>query len=154
VFMVVIIGVGYLCSFCSRSIFGDSNRCNNTVGESMGISGGDGTNKSLSNKTGSTNKLLSNNTRSIHSWVLYNSLLLDDGLGDNLCWGLVGGNSSLGNEVAHIVSGSPDNGGSLVVGGTNGDSPLAKHGSLHSIGVSLVSPVGEVATKPVALDDG
>merc|ERR1719221_1403749 len=95
-------------------------------------------------------------TMGIDSWGSSgnNSLLGNNGLGDNLCWGLVGGNSMLGNQVAHIVSGGLDNGGSLVVGDTNGDSPLAKHGSLHCIGVSLVSPVGEVATKPVALDDG
>merc|ERR1719234_2020703 len=89
-------------------------------------------------------------TSSIHSWCLgNNSLLLNNGLGDNLGWGLVGGNSSLGNKVAHMVNGGLDNGGSLVVGDTDGDSPLAEHASLHCIGVSLVSPVGKVATQPV-----
>merc|ERR1711875_60381 len=78
----------------------------------------------------------------------------NNGLCDNVGRGLVGGNASLGHQVAHIVSGGLDDGSSLVVGDTNGDSSLAKHGSLHGIGVGLVSSVGKVAAQPVALDDG
>merc|ERR1711942_561535 len=58
-----------------------------------------------------------NKAMSIESWGtcgIY-SLLVDNGLSDDLSRGLVSGNSSLGNKVAHIVSGGLDNWCSLVV---------------------------------------
>ncbi|CAL4066262.1 unnamed protein product [Meganyctiphanes norvegica] len=74
-----------------------------------------------------TTKTMGNSTMGIANWgsMGNNSLLGNNWLRDNMGRGLVCGNTMLGNEVAHIVSGGLDNGGSLVVGGTDWDSSLA-----------------------------
>jgi len=157
--VVDIIGIGYLFSCnCGGFISYSDSSNNGTVGtnESVGVAssiccweGSSGSKGTSNNSTSSNNTVVVDRRNCTND-----SLMLDNGLGDDLGRCLVGGNSSLGNKVAHIVSGGPDDGGSLVVRDTDWDSPLAKHGSLHSVGVSLISPVGEVAAQTVALDDG
>merc|ERR1719187_1617689 len=159
--MVVIIGVSYLCGgnlssrgFSSRGFssrgFSSSGLNNSNLLDTCG----EGMSESMREGTCVYTTETTNSTLSIVSGCGKNGLLLYNGLGNNLGRGLVSGNSSLGNKMAHIVSAGIDDGGSLVVGDTNRHSPLAEYGGLHSIGVSLIGPVGKVATQTMALDDG
>ena len=60
----------------------------------------------------------------------------------------------LGDLMAHHVSGGLHNGSARNVRDTDGDSAGFDDGGLHTVSMSLMSGVSEVAAKTVALDDG